>query len=152
MQSQMLVNRCFMLFGFIALVTFGSGCSSQGRSMGLGGSIGAGSGAILGGIADPGKKGEFRTRNIVIGAALGGLAGTVAGAAIHNNTEREKELAYLKGRDSRGKSGSSGTMPALQQPEVEAKWVDGKIVGNRYIDGHYEYVITQPARWEASND
>lgn len=148
MDRNLLINKCFMLLAFISLVAFGSGCSTQGKSMGLGGSIGAGSGAILGGIAHPGKKGEFRTRNIVIGAALGGLAGTVTGAAIHNNTEREKELAYYKGRDS-AKSKPGGSMPALQQPEVEAKWVDGRIVGNKFIDGHYEYVITQPARWEA---
>lgn len=152
MHSQSLVNKCFTLLGFVALLAFGSGCATQGKSMGLGGSIGAGTGAILGGIADPGKKGEFRTRNIVIGAALGGLAGTVTGAAIHNNTEKEKELAYYKGRESKSKSGSGGSMPSLQQPEVEAKWVEGKIVGNRFIDGHYEYVITQPARWESSDD
>lgn len=148
MNQQQIVNKCFVLLTFISMVAFGTGCSTQGRSMGMGGAIGAGSGAILGGIADPGKKGQFRTRNIVIGAALGGLAGTVTGAAIHNNTEREKELAYLKGKEAQRKSQPSGSAPSLQQPEVDAKWVEGRVVGNRYIDGHYEYVITQPARWE----
>lgn len=147
MNSESLVNKCFILAGFISLVVLGSGCSTQGRSMGLGGTIGAGSGAILGGIAHPGKKGEFRTRNIVIGAALGGLAGTVAGAAIHSNTEKEKEIAYLRGKEAQRNSHPEGGAPALQQAEVEARWVEGRTVGNRYIDGHYEYVITQPARW-----
>lgn len=57
-----------------------SGCSTLGKSIGLGGAAGAGAGAVLGGIADPGKNGKYRTRNIVLGSALGGMAGMIAGS------------------------------------------------------------------------
>jgi hypothetical protein len=140
--------KLMVLLGFIAIALAMSGCSSQGRSMGLGGGIGAGTGALLGGIVDPGKKGEYRTRNIIIGGAVGGLAGTLTGWAVHNNTEKEKELAYYKGRDSKSSEAKPKDMPKLHNPKVEAQWIEGRIVGNRYVDGHFEYVITEPARWE----
>jgi hypothetical protein len=136
------------LFGLLALFILSTGCATQGKSIGLGGVIGAGTGALLGGIVDPGKNGEYRTRNVIIGAAVGGLAGSVTGAAIHENTEREREIAYLKGRESKKTSSKSGAMPSLQNPKVEAQWVENKVVGNRYIEGHFEYIITEPTRWE----
>lgn len=138
----------FANLAFMTSLAIFTGCSTQSRSIGLGGAIGTGTGAILGGIVDPGKNGQYRTRNVIIGAAAGGLAGSVAGAAIHENTEREKEIAYLKGRESKEAS-KSQAMPSLQQPKVEAVWVDSKIIGNRYVEGHFEYVITEPTRWEA---
>lgn len=123
-----------------------TGCSTMGKSAGLGTAIGAGTGAMLGGIVS--KNGEYRTRNVIIGAAVGGLAGGVAGAAIHENTEREKEIAYLKGRESKQNASKAGAMPNLQNPKVEAQWVESKVIGNRYVEGHFEYIITEPTRWE----
>ncbi len=134
-----------MVMGLAA--TLMGGCASQEKSMGFGGLFGAGAGAALGGIADPGKNGKYRTRNVIIGAAAGGIAGTVAGAALHDNTEREKELAFLKGRESKRET-RAPEVPALQDPKVEAEWVDTKVQGNRWIEGHYEYVIKEPVRWE----
>ena len=67
----------FALVQITALSLAMSGCATQSKSIGLGGAIGAGTGAVLGGIADPGKNGEYRTRNVVVGAALGGMAGMV---------------------------------------------------------------------------
>lgn len=125
-----------------------TGCSTMGKSASLGTAIGAGTGAALGGIVDPGKNGQYRTRSVIIGASVGAIAGGFTGAAIHENNERDKELAYLRGKEAQKKSGESKTPPALQQPKVEAQWVESKIVGNRYIEGHFEYVITEPTRWE----
>lgn len=39
--------------------------------------------------------------------------------------------------------------PLLKDPRVEARWVETKVVGNRYIEGHFEYQIIEPAQWEA---
>lgn len=124
-----------------------TGCSSMGKSAGLGSAIGAGTGAALGGII--GQDGKHRTRNVIIGASVGAIAGGFAGSAIHESNEREKELAYLKGKESERKSTKGQSTPSLQQPKVEAIWVESKVVGNRYIEGHFEYVITEPTRWEA---
>jgi high-affinity Fe2+/Pb2+ permease len=138
-----------VLIGSISALLFQTGCSSMGKSVGLGTAIGAGSGAMLGGIVDPGKNGKFRTRNVIIGAGVGALAGGLTGAAIHENNERDKELAYLKGKEAQRKSSKAGSQPSLQRPKVEAVWVESKVVGNRYIEGHFEYIITEPTRWES---
>lgn len=142
----------FVVIQLIALtLTFMiTGCATPNKSAGLGGTIGAGSGALLGGIADPGNKNEFRTRNVVVGAALGGMAGLIAGSVIHDETEKQKKEAFLKGRASAPRGVSQGVMPSLKSPQVESRWVEGKVQGNRYIEGHFEYLITEPARWDDS--
>lgn len=125
-----------------------TGCSSMGKSVGLGSAIGAGTGAAIGGIM--GQDGNYRTRNVVIGAGVGALAGGVTGAVLHENNEKDKELSYLRGKEAERKAAKSNpSTPALQQPKVEAVWVESKVVGNRYIEGHFEYVITEPTRWES---
>jgi len=137
----------FALIHLVALTLAMSGCATQNKSAGLGGAIGAGSGAILGGIADPGKNNEYRTRNVVVGAALGGMAGMIAGSVIHDETEKQKREAFLKGRASAPQA-EPGAAPALKSAKVETRWIEGKIQGNRYIDGHFEYIIIEPARWD----
>lgn len=126
-----------------------TGCSTMGKSVGLGTAIGAGTGAALGGIVDPGSNGQYRTRNVIIGAGVGAIAGGLVGNSIHENNERDKELAYLKGKEAQRKSADEKSVPNLQQPKVEAQWVESKVQGNRYIEGHFEYIITEPTRWEA---
>lgn len=137
----------FALIHLVAITLLMSGCATQNKSAGLGGAIGAGTGAILGGIADPGKDGEYRTRNVVVGAALGGMAGLITGSVIHENTEKQKEEAYKKGLASAPKS-KSDSMPNLKNPKVDARWIEGRIIGNRYVESHWEYIIVEPARWE----
>lgn len=148
MEIKKKIYHTTVFLGLAFLIAFTSGCATQGKSIGLGGAIGAGTGAILGGIVDPGKNGQYRTRNVIIGAGVGAIAGSIAGATLHENNERDKELAYLKGRESKNSSTAQAT-PSLQQPKVEAQWVESKVIGNRYIEGHFEYIITEPTRWEA---
>ena len=137
----------FALISIIALSFACAGCVTQSKSLALGGGIGVGTGALMGSIADPGKSGEFRTRNIVVGSALGGMAGMIAGSLIHENTEKQKQEAFEKGQAAAPKK-ASGEMPSLKNPKVEARWVDAKTIGNRYVVGHWEYIIMEPARWE----
>lgn len=131
---------------FLALLA--SGCSSFGKSVALGGAAGAGLGAAIGGITDGGPKGKYRTRNVVIGAAAGGLLGSITAAALHESSERDKELAYMKGQKSKENLARAAKAPSLQEPKIEAQWIESKVIGNRYIEGHYEYLITEPTRWE----
>jgi hypothetical protein len=125
------------------------GCASINKSAGLGGVVGAGTGAIAGGLANPGKDGEFRTRNVIIGTALGGMSGLITGGLIHQEMEAKKQEAFQKGRAS-APTTKGGAMPALKGPQVESRWVEAHIVGNKYIDGHFEYIITTPAKWDES--
>jgi hypothetical protein len=70
-------NKLILILSLFQLLLLQTGCSSMGKSMGLGGTIGAGTGAALGGIVDPGKNGQYRTRNVIIGAGVGAIAGTL---------------------------------------------------------------------------
>lgn len=134
----------------VVIVSVTSGCATHKQSVGLGGIFGAGAGAALGGIIDPNKKGKYRTRNVLIGAGAGAIIGSAAGSALYSNQEREKELSYLKGKTDGSKNKSQAMMPQLQAPKVEAIWVESKVMGNRFIEGHYEYIISEPTRWEGN--
>ena len=131
---------------FLSLLAL-SGCATQSKSVGAGVGIGALGGAAIGGIADPGKSGEYRTRNVIVGATLGAVAGAVAGSLIHKHMEEEKTKAYENGKNSPQPSNDS-TPPRLTDPKIEAHFVEGRAQGNRYIGPHWEYVLVEPARWE----
>lgn len=137
----------FSMIYFVALSLAMAGCATQNKSAGLGGLLGAGTGAALGGIVDPGKNGEYRTRNVIVGSALGGMAGLITGSVIHDEMDSQKKEAYLKGRASAPQA-SAGAMPSLKNAKVESKWIEGRVVGNRYIEGHFEYIIVEPTRWD----
>ncbi|MDZ4660420.1 MAG: hypothetical protein SGJ18_02245 [Pseudomonadota bacterium] len=133
----------------LSIVFLMGGCATDNKSVGLGAGLGVGAGAIAGGLADPGKDGQYRTRNVIVGAALGGMAGMVAGSVIHSELEDQKKEAYSKGRAS-SPSPKTGAMPALKSAKVDSRWVEAHSVSNRYIEGHFEYIITEPARWDES--
>lgn len=137
----------FTVIHLVVFSIFLKGCATPGQSVGLGGAMGAGVGAIAGRIADPGKDGEYRTRNIVLGTAVGGMTGMVAGSLLHESSDKQKTEAFEKGKASSPKP-QQGNMPPLRDPRVEARWVDSKIVGNRFVEGHFEYQIVEPAHWE----
>ncbi|MBS1958981.1 MAG: hypothetical protein JST80_05875 [Bdellovibrionales bacterium] len=142
-------KKQIVLIVSVSALLLQTGCSTMGKSVGLGSAIGAGTGAALGGIVDAGNNGQYRTRNVIIGAGVGAIAGGFVGNAIHENNEKDKELSYLKGKEAQRKSQKAGSPPSLQEPKVEAVWVESKVTGNRYIEGHFEYIITEPTRWEA---
>lgn len=146
------MNKFKNKYLLIALIYLGalllaSGCATQGKSAGLGAAIGGGTGALIGHIADPGKNGEYRTRNVILGTAVGAMAGSIAGDLSYKELESQKRDAFLKGKAS-APLARDGAMPTLKNPKVESRWVEGRISGNRYIEGHYEYIISEPARWE----
>jgi len=148
-QSRTLTDLCYLNAVLVTTLALGmlAGCATQNKSVGLGAGIGSLGGASVGAIADAGKNGENRTRNVVIGAALGGMAGMVAGSYTYSSLERQRGEAFKKGQASAPQP-VAGVMPDLKAPQVEARWVEGRTIGNRYIEGHYEYIITEPARWD----
>jgi malic enzyme len=135
------------LTAIVMTAVFMSACATREKSIGLGSSLGAGMGAALGGIMNPGKNGQYRTRNVIVGATVGAIAGGFTGSTLHDQKEQEKEIALLKSQ--KNAASRSPAVPELQQPKVEAYWVESKAVGNKWIEGHYEYVISEPTRWAA---
>jgi len=123
-----------------------SGCATANKSVGAGAGIGAIGGAAIGGIADPGKNGEYRTRNVIIGATLGTMVGAVTGSVLHKRMADEKAKAYESGKKNPAQV-NDGSAPTLSDPKVEARFVEGKVQGNRYIGPHWEYILVEPARW-----
>ena len=135
--------------GIIALLVMLqlSGCATANRSAGLGGAIGAGAGMGIGAIADPGKNGEYRTRNVIIGGTLGAMTGMIAGSAIHSASEKNKNEAFNAGRKS-APPVDPNEQPNLVPAQWRAEVVEAKRIGNRFVPRHIEYVITEQARWE----
>ena len=68
---------------------------------------------------------------------------------IFENGEKKKKEAYENGqKNAKAELSKQGHMPDLKNPKVEARWIEGKVAGNRYIDGHFEYIIVEPAHWD----
>jgi hypothetical protein len=123
-----------------------TGCASENKSVGIGAAIGALGGAAIGGIADPGKHGEYRTRNVVVGATLGTMMGAVSGSLFHKHLNEERAKAFESGKKS-PPSLSDGTPPKLSDPKIEARFIEGRPQGNRFVGPHWEYILVEPARW-----
>ncbi len=123
-----------------------TGCATANKSVGVGSAIGGLGGAAIGGIADPGHNGEYRTRNVIIGATLGAMAGAVTGSLVHKHMEEEKAKAFDAGKKSPPPS-NDNTPPKLTDPKIEAHFIEGKAQGNRYIGPHWEYILVKTARW-----
>lgn len=131
------------ILSLIIAAALATSCSSRSKSVGLGSTLGAGMGAAIGGIMDPGRNGKYRTRNVIIGASAGAIAGGFTGSSLFEQKEQEKEIELLKSKNQN----RSPAPPELEKPKVEARWVESKVSGNRWIEGHYEYVIAEPTRW-----
>lgn len=134
------------LVSMIVITSMVGGCSSREKSIGFGSTLGAGMGAAIGGIMDTGKNGKYRTRNVIIGASAGAIAGAFTGNSLFDQKEQEKEIALLKEKKNNQPQSSP---PPLSEAKVEAHWVESKAVGNKWVEGHYEYVIIEPSRWKA---
>lgn len=138
--------RTAIVGGLVCVLTM-NGCATANKSVGLGATVGAGTGMAIGAIADPGKNGEYRTRNVIIGGTLGAMTGMIAGSAIHSATEKEKAESFKAGQ-----AAAPAIDPNEQPKLIPAQWraevVEAKRIGNRFIPRHVEYVITDQARWE----
>lgn len=132
------------------LMLFIQGCASTGRATLLGAGVGATAGAGVGMLADPGKKGQNRARNVIIGGALGGLLGAGAGYVTQELVEKGNNEAYARGKEDAqkkaGNASATGT-PVLIPPRVESRFVDDVVKGNTFVPAHVEYQIVEPARW-----
>ena len=140
------LKRVATVCGLISMIQL-SGCATPGRSVGLGGAVGAGTGVAIGAIADPGQNGQYRTRNIIIGGALGAMTGMVAGSVLHANSEKGKAEAFKTGQKNAAPI-DPNEQPKLIPAQWRAEVVEAKRIGNRFVPRHVEYVITDPARWE----
>ena len=121
----------------LLLLPLMSGCASIERSTLLGA---ASMGALGTGV---GIANERSVGSALIGLGIGAVVGGALGFAAHKDQEskRGQLLNPVLTKDFKDK------VPAISTPEVRRVWVPEKIDGNKYIDGHYIYVIDRQAVW-----
>ena len=137
------MNRKIQNATMVVVLMLATACASKNKSLGAGGLIGV---AVGGGIgaAIPDQSGNERVRNVVIGSAIGGTAGLLMGAAAYKNELKQYE--YQKKAPNYPLD--PPIPPSLKKAKVESRWIESKIGGNRFIGGHWEFIIIEPAGWE----
>jgi uncharacterized membrane protein YebE (DUF533 family) len=131
------------LFSVLAL----TGCATSEKSILFGSTIGIGIGAGLGSSQNGDQGG-------MVGALIGGIAGGLLGYQGYKD-KRKKEQAAIGDLsdnhfDMTGNARSSNNGPRLKPAQVRVKLVEDQIKDGTFVPSHFEYEISEPARWENS--
>lgn len=121
---------------FIALTL--PGCASMEKSTLLGAFIGGTAGGLIGN--SEGNDGK-REQSTLIGAAVGTGLGSLMGYSAHKDKQKKQQQETPKQNPFDSKT------PSLTAPKVRRVWVPAQIEGDKYIDGHYMYVIEKTSGW-----
>ncbi len=113
-------------------------CASVQRSTILGAAIG---GTTIGFAGSMMSGDQHRARGAIVGSLVGASIGGVIGYLAYKSTERS-DLEKAASVNS-----SSANAPLLTSPKVRRVWVPAKIEGEKYIDGHYMFVIEKTSGW-----
>lgn len=120
----------------LPLLTTLTACSSMEKSIALGAAIGGSTGGAIGN-----QDGSYnRDKSTAQGAAIGAILGGLIGYAAHK-TEEKKQMSQV------GKVGLEPKAPSLTAPRVRRVWVGPTIEGEKYIEGHYIFVIEKTSTW-----
>ncbi len=136
---------------FITIITasllFLSGCATSEKSILLGSTIGVGIGAGVGSTANGSQGGAI---GALIGAGLGGLIGYQSYKDKQKKAEVERNNLLTAPYSMSGTSENSSSRPRLKPAQVKARFVEDQIKDGTFIPAHFEYEITEPAKWEGS--
>lgn len=109
-------------------------CATATRSSILGAAIGGAAGGLVGQAQSQNSQGTVT--GAVIGAGLGGLIGF---------------LSHKEKKESGAKTDTSNKVedefPSLIRPKLRSMWVPDTIEGNKYIKGHFIYIIEDAGSW-----
>lgn len=149
-------NRVCNAFLVVGTVVSLLGCSSMERSVTLGVGTGAAVGTGVGLIAG----GHNKTETTLISAGVGALVGGITSYIIHGQLEkrddsvRRNTLFNLENhgltRTNSGRVDLSDVGGLLTMPEVQEDWVETHTEGNKMVEGHRVFTITDPSRWNLS--
>ena len=114
-------------------------CSTLKDSLLLGGGIGATTGGVVGNFI--GTANGNTTTGTMIGAGSGLLLGALIGYSAYKNAPKANTntKAVESPQDSK--------TPSLSAPVVRKIWVPSKIENNKFIEGHFEFVIERQSVW-----
>jgi uncharacterized membrane protein YebE (DUF533 family) len=113
-------------------------CATVEKSTILGAMIGGTAGGLIGSSA--GSNGH-KDQATVIGAAVGLGLGSLIGYSAYKDKQKKEQQQALKENPFDSKA------PSLTAPKVRRVWVPARIEGDKYIDGHYMYVIEKTSTW-----
>ena len=119
----------------IAVTMFG--CSTATKSILLGGTLGLGTGVLVGS-----QNHDDKDKAMLIGGLVGLGVGGLLGYAGFKDVENKRTTT-----SSNGKESDELSAPNLSAPIVRRVWVTDKIEGNNYIRGHYIFVIQESSHW-----
>lgn len=117
----------------ISLFLVLSGCATATRSTLLGTAVGGAIGGTLGQGTSHNSSGT--AIGAVIGASLGSLLGY---------------LSYKSKKDIKGEQTTTNAedeFPSLTKPKLRSVWIPDRVEGNKYIRGHWMFVIEDPGAW-----
>ena len=124
------------VFSLITILMMISACSSMEKSIALGAAIGGTAGGAIGN-AD----GSYnRDKSTVQGAAIGAVLGGLIAYAAHKQDEKKQV-------PQNGKIDLDAKAPSLTAPKVRRVWVGPTIEGDKYIEGHYVFIIEKTSTW-----
>lgn len=129
------VSMKIIVCSFLSILIL-SGCASVEKSSILGAVIGGAAGGLIGNSA-----GNGRSETTLIGVAVGAGLGTLIGSSAYKDQKKKEQEKALQANPFDSKS------PSLTAPKVRRVWVPARIEGDRYIDGHYMYVIEKTSTW-----
>ncbi|MBF0363832.1 MAG: hypothetical protein HQK49_22620 [Oligoflexia bacterium] len=146
----------FLLISSIFLLLFTghfAGCSSIEKTV----TVGLLTGAVSGAVITPGIVKQNKKDALVIGALVGAALGGVAGYFTHKKLDERDEKIRKDTIFNLENFGYHPTIaipnnkdkdaPPVMNPKVEKIWIEPRIEGHKYISGHYQWVITDEARW-----
>lgn len=114
------------------------GCATMKSNTFIGATVGATAGAVTGTvIGAPYHSGTGTLIGAASGAAIGALIGYLT---------QPKAAADSQGPDAKAMKLEPGD-PAFTSPEVRRVWVPDKIEGNKFIKGHFMFVLERSSVW-----
>lgn len=122
----------------IILSIYLSACASVERSTILGAVLGGTIGGLIGN--SNGHDGR-REQSTLVGAAIGTGLGSLIGYSSYKEEQKKQREQTLKQNPLESRT------PFLTAPKVRRVWVPAKIEGDKYVDGHYMYVIEKTSTW-----
>lgn len=131
-----------------------AGCSTLSDSMYLGVGSGALTGAAGGVILYRKNKPKMALQGALFGAVIGGVASYLIHGSLGNRDKkvRRETLFNLEKHNLTTRKARSSGHPSLSTPEVEKIWVEPYVEGDKYVEGHHVWVITDEARWSGEDD
>ena len=147
-----MLKRIVVLFISLALLL--SGCATTEKSTLLGAAIGSTAGLGLGALVSNHERPAERTQGALIGLGLGGLIGALIGYETHKDQSKKDQAQSFDVNSARldmfGSATDKDKRPRLQPAQVKVRYVEDQIKDGTFTPAHFEYQISEPARWEPS--